>query len=235
MSIDNVPANWTEQDLVSFRAACDALLIAAYHEEAAAISDGIYGLFFEGHTDDNIDPIDCIMEFRGWFRENVNVFRVDGALPRSITVTVTAPAGSGTVSIALEASLYDGETPLSDAARRVTISKFIHMGMEHLKALNMTPAKPAQPAQQTAAPILETLQADGLSIVNTQGKNTYRVRAGWFSKFGAPCYPETFQAAGLASVLTLAPGDYDFKWPIQVEIKDVNGKKQVKVVKIVTT
>lgn len=234
MSLNNIPENWTEQDLTSFKAACDALLIAAYHDEAAAISEGIYDLFLEGVKDENADVIDCIMNFRSWFRENANAFRVDGNIPRSVTVTVSAPAGQGTIAIAFEASLFDGETPLSDAARRVTISGMVKMGMEHLKALK--PAAPAQPAQpQTPMSPVERMQADGLSIANQNGKTYYRVRAGWFAKYGAPVYEETLKAAGLAEVLTLAPGDYDFKWPVDVEIKDVNGKKQPKITKIYTS
>lgn len=156
-----------------------------------------------------------------------------------LIVTLTAQAGQGSVSIALQADLsylesehlvYANDTEIDMAAVALFKKCFhaytsIQISLPHIAGPNGKPADD-QGANPTSNEVTkETHEAYELEVGNWKGKKTYRIRAGWFSQYGAAVYPETLRTSKLAEYVSRDIGVYPIHNTIDVEVKD--GKPKV--------
>jgi hypothetical protein len=71
------------------------------------------------------------------------------------------------------------------------------------------------------SPMMEQHDAESIERSIYDGKDTFRVRAGWFSKFGAAVYPEVLRRAGLLEWAEQLPvgQPQPFRYRIEVEVR----------------
>jgi hypothetical protein len=184
-------------------------------------------------------PVMEIMRFVEFIKDVV--YKVTTFPAHELTVALQFPAGDGTIGVSQRASILqfnkEGETiETEQASIDVTAVKMLKSLMQNYTALQAAAgalaAAPSagNPKSDGAddAPTLEEHEADTLEVGEWKGKKTYRIRAGWFSQYGAAVYPETLKACGYGSIVDAPLGSREFKHHIQVAVKD--GKP--KVVKI---
>lgn len=180
--------------------------------------------------------VDELMRFREYIKTvsfKVQMFTAD-----EMSVGIQMPAGDGYISLGLRASLFKA----GEAGETIppTQTEIDMTAVNLLKTLLS-----ASKAVQTAAPnlgmngatksndkssdevVVEQHDSDSIEVGTWKGKTTYKIRAGWFTQFGASVYPETLKACGFESVLLLPVGTtQEFKHKITVHVKD--GKPVVK-------
>jgi hypothetical protein len=243
------PADWNEQEQQVFMSAANVMIGQRFGGTAAIVRREVVNTFTD-KLGDSILMVDALVQFQKWLPDNAVAFEIETAEPGRLSITVTAPAGAGTVSVTLDASLISADGLIMGAAsRRATVTNLVSMGLVHMadiramypangqsKPTGSQPAPEGKPklAKKEAKPEIERHTASGF-VVKQDGEKLYmRVRAGWFEKFGAPIYPEVLQEAGLDEYLDLEPGEYDFNYVVDAEVTpQAGGKKQVKIVKII--
>jgi len=192
--------------------------------------------------DENRTPVEEIVRFMEFIKDVE--YRVSRYDPHELSVGVQMPAGEGTISLALRANMltFDKDAnPIPPEQASIDVS-----AVAMLKALILTAhavssaatnlnlagsnnSGAGSSASNDNSVLIEEHEADTLEVGTWKGQRTFRIRAGWFSQYGAAVYAETLKACGYGDVVELPSGtQMSFKHHITVQVKD--GKP--KVVKI---
>lgn len=223
---------WNLEDKSLFRSGALGEMRTAGIELADTVVDTAIGAF---QPNENENVINEIVRFRE-FIKGVS-FKLRHAELEKLTVSITMPAGEGSVTLALAADLR----PIDDngvigmlndaeiAASSVAMVKqlFGVLATVRQNASNIQP-KPQQQQQTNGKSGSEeqTHTAQSVTIENYNGKKRFRIKAGWFMAYGAPVYEEVLKACGYENLLTMEPGEYPFVHPITVKV-DENKKPKV--------
>lgn len=185
---------------------------------------------------EDISVVDELMRFRGFIGEvkfNVTMFPAC-----EMSIGIQAPAGEGFISVGLRANLSKFDDKAQEIAPTqteidMTAVNLLKSALSALKAVQVAaPNLGMNGATKSNTPpdsevVVEQHDSESIEVGTWKGKTTYKIRAGWFTQFGASVYPETLKACGFADVLALPVGTTsEFKHKITVHVKD--GKPVVK-------
>lgn len=223
---------WNLEDKQLFKSGALGELRTAKIELAETVVDAAVDAF-QPNEEENV--INEIVRFREFIKGMS--FKLRHADLERLTVSLSVPAGDGTISIGLTGNLQPlnretGEfASLSDAeiaASSVAMVKqlFSVLGTIRQNAPAIQPRQQQQQQNGNGGATEQQHKAEKLVVENYNGKSRFRIKAGWFMAFGAPVYEEVLKACGYENVLNFAPGEYDFKHDITVKV-DENKKPKV--------